>query len=110
MDNLREQLGIENDKPIPADYNIPYFVHQENMNRMDMSHKRIEKWLIGFMIALFIALVGTNAYWIWNESQYEDVVTTVTQETSSEGGGDAILNGDNAGAVFYGESEANGNN
>lgn len=110
MDNLREQLGIENDKPIPADYNIPYFVHQENMNRMDMSHKRIEKWLIGFTIALFIALVGTNAYWIWNESQYEDVVTTVTQETSSEGGGDAILNGDNAGAVFYGESEANGNN
>ena len=30
-------------------------------------------------IILFLALIGTNAYWIWNENQYMDV--TVTQET-----------------------------
>lgn len=106
---LKEELGIDANKPIPSDYNVPYFVHQDDMNKLDQSHKRVERWLFGFAIALFVALIGTNAYWIWNESQYEDVVTTVTQETSSEGGGNAILNGDGAGAVYYGESEANSN-
>ena len=52
------------------------------MNKLDQSHKRVEKWLIGFAVALFIALVGTNAYWIWNDAQYMDEVT-VTQETPS---------------------------
>lgn len=109
MNNLETKLDSREMNKIPADYKVPYFVHQDDMNKLDQSHKRIEKWLIGFMIAMFIALVGTNAYWIWQDSQYEDVVTTVTQETSSEGGGDAILNGDGAGAVYYGESEANSN-
>lgn len=107
---LKQELGIDENKPIPADYNIPYWVHAEDMNRLDNSHKRIEKLIIGFAIALFVALVGTNIYWIWNEAQYEDIVTTVTQETSSEGGGDAIINGDNAGAVFYGESKTDSDN
>lgn len=107
---LKQELGIDENKPIPADYNIPYWVHAEDMNRLDNSHKRVEKWIIGFAIALFVALVGTNIYWIWNEAQYEDIVTTVTQETSSEGGGDAIINGDNAEAVFYGESKTDSDN
>ena len=94
-------------KTIPADYKVPYFVHQDDMNKLDQSHKRIEKWLIGFMIAMFIALVGTNVYWMWNESQYEDVVTTVSQETSTEGGGNAIIND---GVHYNGESEADSNN
>ena len=65
---------------IPADYSIPYFVHQDDMNKLDQSHKRIEKWLIVFAMVLLIALVGTNAYWIWNNNQYVDEVT-VTQDT-----------------------------
>lgn len=107
---LKNQLGIDEDKPIPADYQIPYYVHQDNMNRLDQSHKRVERWLTIICLVIFFAFVGTNAWWMWYESQYEDVVTTVTQETSSEGGGDAILNGDGAGAVYYGESKTNSNN
>lgn len=72
-------MNKTNDK-IPADYNIPYFVHQDDMNKLDQSHKRIEKWLIGFMVAMFITLVGTNVYWIYYENQFQDEVT-VTQET-----------------------------
>lgn len=72
--------------------------------------ERQVKRLFILCIILFIALVGTNAYWIWNEHQYEDIVTTVTQETSSDGGGDAIINGENAGAVFYGEGKTDSNN
>lgn len=71
---------MEENTKIPADYQIPYYVHQDDMNKMDMSHKRIEKWLVGLLIAMFVALVGTNVYWIWNENQYMDEVT-VTQET-----------------------------
>ena len=31
-------------------------------------------------IILFLALIGTNAYWIWNENQYMDTIT-ITQDT-----------------------------
>ena len=103
MDNLREQLGIENDKPIPADYNIPYFVHQENMNRMDMSHKRIEKWLITLCIIIFVALIGTNGAWLYYESQFEDVVTE-TYTAENDQGGTAIANGDGT-VTVNGESD-----
>lgn len=105
---LKEELGIKG--KIPADYKVPYFVHQDDMNKLDMSHKRVEKWLLALVIVIFIALIGTNSYWIWHENQYEDIVTTVSQETSSEGGGDAIIHGENAGAVFYGESKDDSNN
>lgn len=98
----------EERKPIPADYNIPYFVHQDDMNKLDQSHKRVEKWLFGFAIALFVALVGTNVYWIWNENQYEDIVTeTYTAETDQ--GGTAIANGDGS-VVVNGESDLHKNN
>lgn len=108
MEDLRNQLGIEDDKPIPADYNIPYFVHQENMNRMDMSHKRVEKWLVALCVVIFIALIGTNGAWMWYENQFEDVVTeTYTAETDQ--GGTAIANGDGS-VVVNGESDIHEDN
>ena len=55
--------------------------------------ERQSKRLFILCIILFLALVGTNAYWIWNENQYQDIVTeTYTAETDS--GGTAIANGD----------------
>ena len=99
---------IRNDNPIPADYKIPYFVHQDDMNKLDQSHKRIEKWLIGFIIVMFIALVGTNIYWIYYENSFEDVVTeTYTAETDQ--GGTAIANGDGE-VTVNGESNLHENN
>ena len=92
MDRFREQLGIDNDKPIPGNYNIPYFVHQEDMNRLDISHKRVEKWLITLCIILVIALIGTNSAWMIYESQFEDVVTE-TYSAETDQGGTAIANG-----------------
>ena len=46
MSDLKEKLGINKDMPIPADFNIPYFIHQDDLNKLDMSHKRIEKWIV----------------------------------------------------------------
>ena len=78
--DLKQTLGVDENKPIPADFNIPYFVHQDDMNRLDMSHKRVEKWIIGFAIIIFIALVGTNIGWMVYENSFVDEIT-VTQDT-----------------------------
>lgn len=85
---------------------VPYLVHEEELVRME---RNVKRWFIGWIIT-FAALVLTNIGWVVYENQFEDVSTTVTQETSSEGGGDAILNGENAGAVIYGEGKADSNN
>lgn len=69
--------------------------------------ERQVKRLFVLCILLLVFLVGSNLAWIIYENQFEDVSTVVTQETNSEGGGDAIIHGDNAGAVFYGQSETN---
>lgn len=105
---LKQELNLDLTQPIPADYNIPYFVHADDMNKMDMSHKRIEKWILAFAIVIFIAFVGTNAYWIWYENQFEDVVTeTYTAETDN--GGTAIANGDGS-VTVNGESDLHKDN
>jgi len=58
-------------------------------------------------IILIIALIGTNALWLYRESQFEDVTTTVTQDLDSGDGGTAIIND---GVHINGESETDSNN
>lgn len=85
---------------------IPYTVHESDMARMDRQIKRL--WIVLIMTIVF--LVGSNAAWIWYESQFMDEVTE-TIETSADGGGNAygtIVSGDNS-EVNYGESEGNAN-
>lgn len=72
--------------------------------------ERQVKRLFILCLVIFVALVASNAAWLYYENQFEDVTTSVTQETSADGGGSAVINGENAGAVFYGESKADGNN
>ena len=55
---------------------VPYFVHEQMMARME----RINKRLFIFCIVCLIALIGTNAYWVYYENSFEDVVT-VMQDT-----------------------------
>lgn len=78
------------------------------MDIIDANHQRqITRLWIALAITGLL-FVATNIFWIYREFQYEDVVTTVTQETTSEGSGDAIING-NAGVV-NGKSETDDNN
>lgn len=64
-------------------------------------------WIV--IILLVVLLVGTNAMWIYYESQFEDVVTTVTQEAESDGDSNISLR--NIGGDYYGgESEADSYN
>lgn len=70
---------------------------------MERTVKRL--WIV--IILLIVLLVGTNAMWVYYESQFADeVVETYTAETDS--GGTAIVNRD--GEVNYGESDLHQNN
>ena len=62
---------------------IPYYVHEMEMTRLERINKRL--WI--FLLIIFIALVGTNAGWIVYESQFMDESYSyeVTQD-SGEGG------------------------
>lgn len=80
---------------------VSYFEHEEVMIRMERGNRRL--WVL--CIILIIALLVTNGWWIYRESKYEDVVTTIEAEQQSEQGGtNYIVNGN------YGETESTDNN
>lgn len=55
---------------------IPYIAFESATSRQERTIKRL--WIL--CLVLIIALLGTNAGWIWYENQFEDVV--VTQENA----------------------------
>ena len=84
---------------------VPYTVYESAQARADRRFRMM--WIL--CLVLIILLVGTNAGWVYYESQFEDVVTTVSQDAISDTG-DAIIHGDHAGAVIYGEDKSDSNN
>lgn len=68
--------------------NIPFIAHESVVATLERTIKRL--WILA--LALIFLLVGTNALWIWCESQFEDVVTTYEADASD--GGNAIANGE----------------
>lgn len=58
---------------------ISFYAHEAEMARMERHAKRL--WIL--CIIMFLALVMTNAGWIWYESQFIDEIT-VTQ-TNDDG-------------------------
>lgn len=67
---------------------IPYIVYESEMTRLE---RIIKKQFIIILVTLAL-LVGTNALWIWYESQFEEVVTTEVTQDLDSGRGDAIIN------------------
>ena len=70
---------------------IPYFSHEGDMARMERTNRR----LFVVIIILIAALIGTNAGWIYYESQFEtqEETTTVQQDAEWEEGSNIIMNG-----------------
>lgn len=84
---------------------IPYIVHEDQMARQERHIKRL--WIL--CIIIFIALIGTNAGWIYYENQFEDIV--ITQDGEADSNGNVTLSGVGSGSIYnYGESEANNQN
>jgi len=80
---------------------IPYIVHESEVARLERVIKRL--WIL--CIIIFICLIGTNAAWIWWESQWEDM--TISQDVDT-GTGDAVVTG--TGDINYGENKTDNKN
>lgn len=79
------------------------FIQEMYAAVLERTIKRL--WILA--ILLIIALVGTNAGWIYYENQFADE-TTITQEADTgSGNGSITLNG--TGSISYGESETDDN-
>lgn len=69
---------------------------------MERSNRRL--WVI--ILVLVVLLAGSNAAWIYYESQFADEITEIDQKVDT-GEGDAFASG--TGDVNYGEGSAKGN-
>lgn len=72
---------------------VPYIVHEGMMARAERTAKRL--WIT--ILLLIVLLFGSNAGWIWYESQFEETTTTI--EAEADDGGNAVAN--NKGMVNY---------
>lgn len=76
---------------------VSLYVHEAEMARQERYSKRL--WIL--CIIMFLALVISNASWIWYESQFEDIYTTEWCDSNADNGGVATANG--SGEVSYGK-------
>ena len=84
------------DKNTPE--NVPYLVHEMEMARADRTIKRL--WIT--TLVLIFMLVGTNAAWMYYESQWETVESwEITQE--NDGGYNNYIGND--GDIVNGEAD-----
>ena len=80
---------------------VSYIVFEGELTRMERTVHRL--WIS--TILLLIALLGTNAGWIWYESTFDYYTENVSQEVQdAEGNNIRLIGGD-----YYGESETDGN-
>lgn len=78
---------------------VDYFTYRLETGRWVKSARM---WAIACLI-VFIAFVASNIFWIWRDSQYEDIVITAEQTADGESSNYAI------GGDYIG-SEAKSNN
>ena len=77
----------------PQAKDVPYIVHEAELARAERSFKRL--WAA--IILLIVLLFGSNAGWLYYESQFEETATTI--EAEADDVGNAVAN--NNGMVNY---------
>lgn len=77
---------MENRTNLP---DVPYLVHEDDMARQERTIKRL--WIL--CIILIIALIGSNAGWLYYESQWEVVENTQVTQDVDTGNGNANVTG-----------------
>lgn len=73
---------------------IPYIAHEQEMAHRERTERRL--WIT--IILLIVLLVGSNAGWMYYESQFEDVYQEVVQE--ADNGTNSFIGGN-----VYGETD-----
>ena len=96
-----DDLGL---KELDARDKALYMMWESSHARAERTNKRL--WVI--VLVLIIALVGTNAGWLYYENQFEEVV--VTQEIEASADGDSDINLNTIGGDYVGKSEIETNN
>ena len=87
-----------NGKDSHAPESVPYIVHESSMARMERQIKRL--WIT--VLVLIVMRVGTNAAWLYYESQWETVEKReITQE--NDGGYNNYIGND--GDIVNGEAD-----
>lgn len=88
------------------DQQIPYIVHESTIATMERVNRRL--WIV--VIILILALVGTNAGWIYYESQWSVVEESTTMQEIAQDSGDGGSNNLHfVGGDYYGNTESEGN-
>lgn len=67
---------------------VSYIVFEGEMTRLERTIHRL--WIM--CILMLVALIGTNASWIWYESQWEVVSDVQSYEITSSDNGNAVYN------------------
>ena len=83
---------------------IPYYAHEGEMARAERTNLRL--WIL--VILLILALIGTNAAWIYHESQYKTEELSFEVQQDTDGGGDNTFTGNTIrmiGGNDYGEAD-----
>lgn len=84
---------------------IPFIAFESATSRQERTIKRL--WIL--CLVLIIALLGTNAGWLYYETSFDEV--SVTQEIEATADGDNDLNLNTVGGDYYGgESKSEANN
>lgn len=82
---------------------IPYLAHEGDMARQERTIKRL--WILCIILALL--LTGSNVFWFYYESQFEEVVETIQEVTQENSDG---MNNFVGGNGVITNSEANSQN
>lgn len=80
---------------------VSYLAFESTKSTMERTVKRL--WILA--IILIILLFGTNAAWIYRESQFEPLDTTEITQDVDTGSGDAVIAG--IGDAIYGKDTPN---
>lgn len=81
----------------PVD-SVPYLFHEAEMARAERTIKRF--WIL--VLTLVVLLVGSNAAWLWYESQFQETETVI--EAEQDGSGVNIVSGESVEYGAEGES------
>ena len=65
---------------------VPYIAYEAALTKAELSFKRL--WAA--IILLIVLLFGSNAGWLYYESQFEETATTI--EAEADDGGNAVAN------------------
>lgn len=85
---------------------VSYLAFESTMARFERTNKRL--WIL--IIILIAVILGTNAGWLYYESQWQTVESTVTQDVEATADDNSDINLNTVGGDYYGgESESKTN-